>query len=329
MDIVCKREEEFIVAVVVLHGNFCWGSIIVIFSLKIDNIGVNDIKRAFFMDILNEAWHTALIAEVFGLYIIAVTFIGKLYINSCIKESLFTQASSKSFIVIYFGFGENKRVGFESDGSACIGSFTDNCKFWNGFSTFKTLLINSFAVADFNLCPFGEGIDNRSTHAMQTARNFISASTEFTACMEDSKNDCNGRNAEFWLNAYGNSTPVVFYTDNIAFEYGNLDFWAVSGKSLINGVVNNFIYKMVKTSGTCRAYIHTGAFSDSFKTFKNLYFICIIILSCLGNIVYCIHFSTLSQKYVENFIYFRFYFHLHSSRKVFGYLKFPLGEFHQ
>ena len=121
------------------------------------------------MNIFNEAGHTALIAEIVGLYIFRVTFISKLNIYTGIEERLFTKSCGKSFIVVYVCFGKYKGIGFECNCSACLRGFADFLEFGNGITSFKTLFVNIRTVTYFYLSPFGKGIYDRCTDTVKTA----------------------------------------------------------------------------------------------------------------------------------------------------------------
>ena len=100
----------------------------------------------------------------------------------------------------------------------------------------------------FNLHPFGKRIHNGGTDAVKTAGNLITASAEFTAGVKNSQNDRNGRQALLFIDADRNTTSVISDGNHISRVDIHLNMSTVTGKSLIDGVIDNFINKVMKSS---------------------------------------------------------------------------------
>ena len=114
--------------------------------------------------------------------------------------------------------------------------------------------------------------------------------------MKDSENDCYSRDTHSGLDTYWYTTSVVTDTDNIAGKDIYFYFCTIACESLVNGIVDYLIHKMVKTSRTGGAYIHTGTHSDCFKTLKDLYLISTVILGF-------IYYIQLFTPFQEEFFY--------------------------
>ena len=68
-----------------------------------------------------------------------------------------------------------------------------------------------------------------------------------------------------------NAPAVIYDADRIVGVDNNLYIPAEARKNLINGVVDDFIDKMVKPNLVRGSNIHRGSFPYAFKTAKNLY----------------------------------------------------------
>ena len=149
------------------------------------------------------------------------------------------------------------------------------------------------SVGNFDFEFFGKRIYDGRADTVQTARDLISAAAEFSARVQNCKYNLNRRYAFLGVNTDRNTTAVIGYRYGIVGIYVDLDFGTVAGKRLIYGVVHNFINKMVQTCRRSRPDIHSGTFSNCFKSFKNLN---------LTRVIFCFNlFHFLSPDYIIKF----------------------------
>ena len=76
---------------------------------------------------------------------------------------------------------------------------------------------------------------------MKSAGNLISAAAELAARMQHGIHDLERRFAGLLLDVHGDAAPVVRDADYVAGLDCNLNVGAVSGKRLVNGVVDNLV----------------------------------------------------------------------------------------
>ena len=88
--------------------------------------------------------------------------------------------------------------------------------------------------------------------------------------MKDGENDLDRRNFLFRMFVDRNSAAVVDNRDGIVFVNRDIDFGAIAGKGLVDGVVHNLIHKVVQTTRTRRTDIHAGAHTHSFEALEDL-----------------------------------------------------------
>ncbi len=135
---------------------------------------------------------------------------------------------------------------------------------------FKTLGIDMPVLGNFNFQPLGKRVYNGGTNAVQTAGNFIAAAAEFTARVQNSENNRYRRQSCFFVNAGGNSAPVITHADHIIRQNFTLNMGADAGKRLVYRIINNFIHKVVKSPGPGGADIHARPFAHRLKAFQHL-----------------------------------------------------------
>ena len=149
------------------------------------------------------------------------------------------------------------------------------------FAEFKIDSVNvriTFSF-DLNVKFCRKGVDNGGTNAVKATGNLVSATAELATGMEHRINGFKRRTSSLFLNVDRNSAAVVLNGNAVVFFNGHVDFIAKSGESFIDAVVDNFPDQMVQALRTCRTDVHPRAFSDRFKSFKNLNLAGIIFFS--------------------------------------------------
>ena len=186
------------------------------------------------------------------------------------------------------GFGKDFRICLKRNLCAAFGGRLHLFQITNGFTMFKALIITVLTVTDFNFQPFRQSIYNRSTNTVQTAGDLVSAAAEFTACMQNGKDNCYSRNAQLWLNANWNASSIILNTDNISRQKVDQNLGTVSCKNLIDRVVHDLIDQMMKTLWAGGTDIHTRTLAYCVQTFQNLNITCVVIFNHLRIFFWCI-----------------------------------------
>ena len=128
---------------------------------------------------------------------------------------------------------------------------TDLLQFTHDFTAFITLIIFITIYINIDFKPFGQGINNRCTDTMKSAGYLISAAAEFTAGMQHGIRDRRSGNSLLRMDANRNAASVVPDFYHIARQKLHINDGTVTSQRLVDGVVHNFINKMVKSSRTC------------------------------------------------------------------------------
>ncbi len=190
----------------------------------------------------------------------------------------FTETLDKRIEAVVDVFGEDDLVEFK--GLPCAGIVL--VRFANLLDlalrhTALVLLFPQFAVAlDLGGHPLGERVDGADTHAVQTARNLVSAAAELTACADHGHDHVHG----FHRLAIGillgrvrtdrNTASVILNGHTAIFMNDNVDAGAKTGKRFVDGVIHHFINKVVQRLDVCTANVHARAFADVLNAFQRL-----------------------------------------------------------
>ena len=121
--------------------------------------------------------------------------------------------------------------------------------------------------ADICLHPEGKRVDDGNADAVKTSGNLVGALIEFTAGVKAGKNEFERAYAFPRMNAYGNSTPIVLYADDISLFKDDQNTVAKARHGLINAVIDDFIDEMMESLRSGRTDIHTRSFSYGLEAF--------------------------------------------------------------
>ena len=131
-------------------------------------------------------------------------------------------------------------------------------------------LIDPAVPVDLNGEPLGKGIDHAGAHAVEATGDFISATAEFAAGMEDGVHHLQGGTAGLGLNIHGDAAAVIHYGDGVALVDLHQDVGAVACQGLVDGVVHDLIDQVMEAGGGGRADIHARALAHRFQAFQDL-----------------------------------------------------------
>ena len=109
--------------------------------------------------------------------------------------------------------------------------------------------------------PFGQGVDARHAHAVQTARHLISGVVELPSGVQLGHDHLHGGHALFGMDVYGNAAAVVAHRHAVVEMQRDLDAVAVTGHGFVDGVVHHFIHQVVQSTRVGTADIHGRAFT--------------------------------------------------------------------
>ena len=107
---------------------------------------------------------------------------------------------------------------------------------------------------------------------MQAAGHLVAGvlAAELAAGVEDGIDDGDGRQTGISLDVHGDAAAIVRDLNDVALQDLDLDVVAVTGQSLVDGVVHDLVHQMVQAALAGGADIHTGALAHCLQTFQDL-----------------------------------------------------------
>ena len=273
VDVVGKAEKQLVEAVVVLHGHLGNGAVGL--PLDIDDLGMQYRQVPLFVQVLHKAADAALVAHAlaagFGVFL-GGALIGEGDAHAGIEEGFLPQTLEQGLVVVDRGLGEHEGVGLEGDGGAGGGGGTDLFQIAVGLSPGKLLFILKAVPAHPDDEPLGQGVDDGSAHAVQAAGHLVAGilAAELAAGVEHGVDDGDGGNAHFGLDVHRDAAAVVADFNDVALLDGDLDVGAVSGQSLVDGVIHDLIDQMMQAPGAGGTDIHARALAHRLQTLQDL-----------------------------------------------------------
>ena len=96
---------------------------------------------------------------------------------------------------------------------------------------------------------FRKGVDDAGADAVKAARHLVAPAAELAAGMEHREDDLQSGYAHLGVYARRYPPAVVIYPYDIPRQDIDLDMGAVAGQRLVYGVVDYFVYQVVKPPG--------------------------------------------------------------------------------
>ena len=127
---------------------------------------------------------------------------------------------------------------------------------------------------DLDRQPFGKGVHHTGAHAVETAGDLVAPTAELAAGMQNGIHNRHGRQTRLVLHADRHTAAVILHADDVAGQDAHIDAVAIACKRFVDGVIYDFVNKMVQAARTGG---HARALADGFQTFKDLYLIRIVI----------------------------------------------------
>ena len=302
-DVVGKGVQDFGVGVVVHESNVDFA--VGLDGLEGDDLVMQRLEAADFIDELDELGDAAFVAvdllmdvrqvrEHFGLgfaELPVLFFVGNLGgdlfrllevffgdftqvsqrdLETCVQEGLFSEAFLQGLELVDRRLLEDVGTGLEADGGAGLVGIADDLEVLFGHTQVEFLVVDLAVLTDFDFEPVGQRVDDGGTDAVQTAGDFVAATAEFTAGVEDGQNDRDRGNAQFLIDTDGDASTVVADFDDVPGQNIHFDVRAEAGQRFVDGVVDDLIDQVVQAAGTGRTDVHTGTFPDGLETLQNL-----------------------------------------------------------
>ena len=270
VDVVGKGEDGLGVGVVVLQ-RYLHGDAVAL-CLHVDRLLVQHLFAL--VDVLDKLCDPAGVLELLVLALaglrIGGALVGEMNLKAFVKEGELTQALSEG-VVVELGYGEDGLVGQEVDFSAAAFAWAHLAELGRGCALGVVLLPGEVVTPDLDVELFAEGVDAAYADAVETARDFVVGGVEFAAGVKHSEDDLDGGHlfAVDDLVVDGDSAAVVDYRDGVVDVDGDIDAGGVAAEGFVDGVVDDFINKVMQTHLAGGADVHCGTQPDSRQTFED------------------------------------------------------------
>ena len=123
---------------------------------------------------------------------------------------------------------------------------------------------------DLHRQPFRQCVDNARADTVQTAGNLVASAAELAARVQHGVDDLERGTSRLRLNVDRNASAVIHDGDGVALVDGHLNFRAIARERFVNGVIHNFIDKVVQAAHRRRADVHTRALAHRLQSFEHL-----------------------------------------------------------
>ena len=276
-DVVGKTQHLFGITVIPLHGHFgrdgCAG-LQRQFALRVKDVGVE--HRLAAVDVIDKTFD----APAEGKVLFARTaLVEQLDAHAVVEEGQFAQPLGKDLVMKLngpkdAGISHEMHFGTTATRSAdhlhrahlnTIDLFDDAV---HGMTTVKFHVVFLAVTTDGELEPIGERVDATHTNAMQTARDLVAVLVELAAGVQHAHDDLGRRALRLVLVVHlhtdRDTTAVVDHADAVVGVDGDDDVVAVTGKRLVDGVVDHFEHHVMQAGAIrCVADVHARPFADS------------------------------------------------------------------
>ena len=266
VDVVGKREDVFVITVVILHGHFC--HVVLPLGGQIDHFRME--RGLIPVQMLHKLPDAALIAHLIDPDVFVIPLVGESDGDAGIEEGLLPQPVEQHIVIVFHRLKDGV-IGFEAHKSAPLIGIAGDVQRAFGHAPVKADGMHMAVQIHIHRQPLGQGVDHAGAHAMEAAGDLVAAVAEFAAGMEDGIHHFHRGNTHFMVNPHRNATAVVPHGDHIVLFNGHFDMGTVTGQRLVDGVVHDFINQVMQAPLGCGADVHTRPFPHRFQAFQHLY----------------------------------------------------------
>src|SRR5215470_1775071 len=262
VDVVGKGEHVFLVAVVVLQGDFDLD--IVLLALEEEHLGMDG--RLVLVQVLDELDDPALVEEGVGALVALVLDDD---FQSLVEEGELAQPIRESIE----GEGrllEDLRVRLEANDRAVLRAFFSLGERTGGHPVLVALSPHVAAAADLQLQPLAQRVHHRDADSVESAGHLVRGMLELAAGVQHGEDDLGRGLARLLMGVDGNASPVVAHRTGAVRMQDDLDAVAEAAHGLVHGVVDNLVDKVVEPIGPRVADVHGRPLAHGLETLEDL-----------------------------------------------------------
>ena len=262
-DGIGKGQNLVVVAVVVLHDDI--DKDFIALAGNDHRLRVNDLF--VFPELLHELLDAVLVEEGFLLQGLD-PLVRENDFQARIQEGQLAQTAGQALEFEFGGDGEDRRVRQESDEGAAVllvFDFADDAEFVGRLSPGESHVMDLAVARDFDLEPIGEGVGALGSDTMQASGIFVGALPEFSAGVQVGEHELDRGHLPFRMDINRNAAAVIPHGDRTVHVHGHLNFGAIAGQMLVDGVIEHLEDEMMQTAFIGVADIHPGPFAHGLQ----------------------------------------------------------------
>ena len=222
------------------------------------------------VEVLDHFPQSALRHERF-LLLLALALVSEPYLDSLVQIRELAQAIGQRRVVVA-KLSEDFGVGLEPDFRSAVARrrFAQNGELCAGDSAHEVHVVLLAAALDPDLELLRQGVYDRDSDAVQSARHFVAALVELSAGVEHRHRELDTGNLFGWMHVHRDAATIIGNCDRIVGVNHEADLARIPGKSLVDRVVDDFVSKVVQTARGGGADVHPGAFANRFEPLQNM-----------------------------------------------------------
>src|SRR4030042_6490636 len=157
--------------------------------------------------------------------------------------------------------------------------FSDHFQFCFDISPLINLMINLPVPSYLQVNKFGEGVDHREPHPMETSGDLVAAVIKFASRVEFGHYNIDSRTILFLVEIDGNAPAVISDGNAVIDMNDHVDLGTISLQGFINAVIHQFMNQMVKAFDSGISNINRRPFAAGCQSFQDLDLLRIIFFS--------------------------------------------------
>ncbi len=227
------------------------------------------------IQVLDELGDAAVVLELrlLGLARLGIggALVGQRDQQSLVQESELAQALRQGVVVV-LGSGEDLFVRNKADFGAALLRGSGFLQLGSRLTLRIGLLPHRTVAPDFQLQQMTQRVDAGDADAMESARNFVGRAVEFSARVQHGHHDLScGQTLAINIHLTNrNAAAIVHDRDGVIDVNGYVDAISESGQGLIDGVVDNFVDKVMQSHLASRSDIHCRTLAHGFHPAEDL-----------------------------------------------------------
>lgn len=275
------------VGVVVLHGHLHRHAVFL--GIEVDD-RVDDRRPARGVEVAHELLEPLLRVEplraAFARFVLLAP-VREAEVYALVQKRQLAQTVGQNVVLVFGRVGEDFAVGLERYGRTAVRAFAYDLHRRRGRSLAVGLPVDLAFAVHLGDEKGRERIDARDAHAVQTARDLVTALVELAARVQYGEHHFERRLALFLVEVGRDAAAVVAHGDRVVLVDRYVDMRAVACERFVDRVVHDLVDEVVESLFADVADIHGRTFAHRFEPFQHLDIGCGVLFVPLLYVFFC------------------------------------------